>query len=141
MPTTPKRTTTVGIDYGEWSSEDLGSVAIYGTPGQARFDLTRKGALHARCAVVLWLYGQNDYALGEAREWIEYISRGVPDVLQRLTVAVTRLDLPDSPFELKDFRGLLDEFDPGIRLVAADPRKAEDVRQVVRTALLKLEEG
>ncbi|WP_409484826.1 hypothetical protein [Arsenicicoccus dermatophilus] len=140
MPTTPKRSTTVGIDYGEWHSEEFGKVALYGTPGQERFDLTRKGALHSRCAVVLWLMGHNDYALGEAQEWIDYISRGVPDVLQRLTVAVTRLDRDDSAFQLADFRSLLDEIDPQIALTAADPRESDDVYDVIRAALRRMEE-
>lgn len=128
-----KRTTTVGIEYGEWHRDDGPPVALYGTPGQNRFSHAREGALAGRPAVVLWLFGQNGYALEEAEEWLEYIGRD--GGWDRLTVAVTRLDEPGEHPTLHDYRPLLDRFHPEIALLDADPRDPESVRRVVSAAL------
>lgn len=130
-----KRTTTVGIDYGEWHEGASSNVAVYGTPGQVRFDTVRTSTMSFSVHVVLWLFGQNDYALEEAEEWLRYL--GVQDaaVYDTLTVAVTRLDEPGDHPGLEAYREVLDRFGPGIRLLAADPRDRTDVQRVVGLAI------
>lgn len=126
-----KTTTTVGLDYGEWRGP-AGTVAIYGTPGQARFRTDRDRLVPPTTSLVLWLYGQTDYALGEAEEWLRFLN--ARNSSGRLTVAVTRLEIPGGP-PLEEYRPLLDSFDPRIGLIAADPREPHDVARTVLTAL------
>jgi uncharacterized protein len=130
-----KTTTTVGIDYGEWREGTASNVAVYGTPGQVRFDTVRTSTMSFSVHVVLWLYGQNDYALEEAEEWLRYLGVQDTSVYDKLTVAVTRLDQPGDHPPLDAYRQMLDSFGPSITLVAADPRDRADVQRVVAVAL------
>lgn len=130
-----KRTTTVGIDYGEWHEGSSSNVAVYGTPGQVRFDTVRTSTMSFSVHVVLWLFGQNDYALEEAEEWLRYLGAQDGSVYDTLTVAVTRLDEPGEHPGLEDYRETLDRFGTGIRLLAADPRDRGDVQRVVGVAI------
>ncbi|MBM6404461.1 ATP/GTP-binding protein [Phycicoccus sp. CSK15P-2] len=131
-----KRTTTVGIDYGEWHRDDGGAkVAVYGTPGQVRFEMVRSTAVSQKLRLVLWLFGQNDYAIDEADEWLRYLGAKDKGVYDRITVAVTRLDEPGDHPALEDYRELLDRYAPGIPLVAADPRDRESVQRAIDAAV------
>jgi uncharacterized protein len=130
-----KRTTTVGIDYGEWHRVGTSNVAVYGTPGQVRFDTVRTSAMSFSVRLVLWLFGHTGYALEEAEEWLTYLGRDTPGAYQRMTVAITRLAQPGEHPQLEDFRPLLDRFSPTIPLLAADPRERADVERVIHHAL------
>lgn len=130
-----KRTTTVGIDYGEWHEGESSNVAVYGTPGQVRFDTVRTSTMSFSVHVVLWLFGQNEYALEEAEEWLRYLGVQDPGVYDNLTVAVTRLEEEGPHPGLEDYRPMLERFGENIRLLAADPRDREDVKRVVAVAL------
>ncbi len=127
-----KRMTTAGLDYGEWHSPG-GTVALVGTPGQARFRTTRDQARVRSSAIVLWMYGQNHYALDETREWIGVL--GGPRTWARLTVAVTRLEQDTEHPPLEAYREVLDAFSTRIRLTAGDPRDRDSVISVVSLAL------
>lgn len=127
----PKRTTTVGIDYGEWKADDGSTYALYGTPGQERFAEARSGALSPGAKIVLWLFGNSRKALDEAAEWLDLL-----DAAQnhgRMTIAVTRTD-EDGAHSLSEFEAFIHERHPDIAVVLADPRSSEDVRRVVRVA-------
>lgn len=127
-----RRMTTVGLDYGEWMSPE-GAVALVGTPGQARFRATRDAGRARASAIVLWMYGQNDYALEETAEWIGVL--GTESTWARLTVAVTRMDQSENRPNLEDYRPMLDSFSPAIRLIEGDPRDRDSVIEVVALAL------
>ncbi len=127
-----KRSTTVGIDYGEWISP-VGVVSIVGTPGQERFVTMRQSALPRSTAVVLWLFGDRGYAVDEGEEWVTFL--GGRPVWERLTVAVTRHgDTADSP-PLSAFRAMLDRYDRRMPLVTADPRDRGDLVELCSRAL------
>jgi signal recognition particle receptor subunit beta len=127
-----KTTTTVGLEIGEWRAPDGKKVSVVGTPGQERFDLVRRSAMPRSTGVVLWLFGHHDKALLDAELWLEFISNEVST--SKLTVAVTRL-APETEPQLRDFRGVIDQCDARIPLVAADPRDRDSVSDVISTAL------
>lgn len=128
----PKRTTTVGIDYGEWALEDGTRVALYGTPGQERFAEARQSALRPGSRIVLWLYGNSPTALADLDEWLELLDADAAQ--DRLAVAVTRLG-DAGALPLERFREAVAERYPGLPVVGADPRDPDDVRDAVRRAL------
>ncbi|MFT3874225.1 MAG: hypothetical protein QM714_16540 [Nocardioides sp.] len=126
-----KTTTTVGLEIGQWQAPDGSMVSIVGTPGQERFDMVRKSAMPRSQGVVLWLYGHHEHALLDTELWLEFIANEVPT--HKLTVALTRFDGSQAPLE--DFREAVDQVDPAIPLLLADPRERDDVDQVLRTSL------
>lgn len=126
-----KDTTTVGIDYGQWKGPE-GTIALYGTPGQSRFQASRDQAVATATGIVLWLFGHQPDALEEAEAWLTDL--GARRLAPRLVVAVTRTEA-DGAIPLAGYRTLLDRYDPSIPLTTADPRDAGDVERVVRAAL------
>ena len=128
-----KPTTTVGLEMGEWTAPDGRTVSVVGTPGQERFDLVRRSAMPRSAGVVLWLFGDHEQAGLDAELWLDFIAAEVP--LDKITIALTRLDGQDLEAELDAFRQVVDRFSPAIPLVAADPRDADDVQTVVLAAL------
>lgn len=126
-----KATTTVGLEIGEWFAPDGSKVSIVGTPGQERFDVVRRSAMPRSTGVVLWLFGQHEYALLDAELWLDFIATEVPTT--KLTVAVTRLE--EAEHTLDDFREVVAHKDPAIPLVAADPRDRDHVADVLAAAL------
>jgi signal recognition particle receptor subunit beta len=128
-----KRTTTVGLDYGEWHRSDGSVVCLVGTPGQERFVTVRRSAMPRSTSIVLWLFGDQSYAVEEADEWMGYL--GDSRTWARMTLAVTRsTDSPDAP-ALDDYVDMLRRYDPSIPVVAADPRVRADVKRTVLLAL------
>ncbi|KNX39527.1 hypothetical protein VV01_15650 [Luteipulveratus halotolerans] len=130
-----KRTTTVGIDYGEWHPVGRPRVAVYGTPGQLRFDMVRANAMSAGATLVLWLFGDRLDALDEAELWLRHLHTIDARAYERLSVAVTRLGAPGPGLDLADFRARLGAHASGVPVLAADPRARHDVERVVRAAL------
>lgn len=127
----PKRTTTVGIDYGEWKADDGATYAIYGTPGQERFAEARSGALSPGAKIVLWLFGNSPNAFDETAEWLDLLEAS--DNHGRMTVAITRTEEKGAR-PLTEFESFIHERYPDIAVVVADPRSSDDVRRVVRVA-------
>ncbi|SJM64618.1 ATP/GTP-binding protein [Gulosibacter sp. 10] len=126
-----KARTTVGIDYGEWHTPE-GIVALYGTPGQARFRILRSRNLPETTRQILLLYGDHEHALEEAREWLSYLD--AERLGARLTVGLTRLERGGGP-PVVAYRQLLDAlFSREIPLFVVDPRKREDVAFLARMA-------
>lgn len=133
-PGSPRKlTTTVGLDYGEWHRPGGPIVAIVGTPGQERFQTVRKSATPRSSAVVLWLFGDQTYAIDEAREWIEFL--GGERTWRRLTIAVTRLGDRRGCPTLAHYRELAGSYDAGMPVLPADPRDRESVAELVRISL------
>ena len=128
-----KPTTTVGLEMGEWTAPDGRTVSVVGTPGQERFDLVRRSAMPRSAGVVLWLFGDHEHAGLDAELWLDFIAAEV--LMDKITVALTRLAGQDVEAELDAFRQIVDRFSPTIPVLAADPRDAGDVQAVVLTAL------
>lgn len=128
-----KRTTTVGLDYGEWKNPSGGTVAVVGTPGQERFMTMRQSAMPRSTSIVLWLYGDRDYAVDEGEEWVRFL--GDEKVWGKLTLAITRrTGAPHEP-SMDEYREMAHRFNPAIPVIEADPRERESVIRVILTAL------
>jgi signal recognition particle receptor subunit beta len=130
-----KTHTTVGFDYGEWQFDDGTRVGLFGLPGQERFDAVWDNLLPQSSGVVLWIYGDRDPALGvaEMRRWVQAVAQRVPVV--RLAVAVTRLPTGFDDRMLDPYRTALLDYHPLAPVLSADPRQAQDVRQMIAVSL------
>lgn len=133
-----KTTTTVGIDYGVWNRADGGAVALYGTPGQERFEASRSHASNPDAALVLWFFGYEHLLEDQITEWLMVIHK--LDAFDRLVLAVNFRE-PDQADPVDTLRELIPSYGfPEIPVVAADPRDVNDVSAVVERALKRVEE-
>lgn len=128
-----KVTTTVGIEYGEWTSPDGQRVGLYGTPGQIRFAKARSSIIAQRSRIVLWIFG-DEYDVPQTIEfWLNTL--GDSSAHARTVIAVTRIwDVPD-PLDLNELRSELAPEFQRIPLIAADPRNRDDVAAAVMLSL------
>ncbi|MBW3086225.1 hypothetical protein KEM60_02436 [Austwickia sp. TVS 96-490-7B] len=127
-----KRTTTVGIDYGEWTTPSGMRVGVVGTPGQVRFSSTRTSVIARRGSIVLWLFGDHPQPVQQAAEWIERL--GDASVWSRLVLAITRRP-PYGGTDLAEFEACARSYHPQMKVLDADPRVREDVARIIITAL------
>ena len=128
-----KDTTTIGLDYGEWTFLDGSRVTLLGVPGQERFDAMWDALLPHCSAIVLWVYGDRDPTLLEASKWLQTLARR--KALARLAVAVTRLPPDCDDKLLNPYRELVQRFHPFAPVITADPRQANEVMQAITIAL------
>lgn len=128
-----KHTTTVGLDYGELRLPDGSLVALFGLPGQQRFDQMWDSVLKSHSGVLLWLYGNKSNALSECQEWLEILHKR--NATKRLCVTLTRMNEPASNNDIAPFRSLVRRYNPYAPVVTADPRKKESVIRAVLMAI------
>ena len=126
-----KRTTTVGIDYGEWHSRRGERVALIGTPGQHRFQAVREAVAARTTAFVLLVYGDHEFAIDETIEWVQYF--GGEAIVPRLVVGVTRTEHGGPP--VGEYGPRLTAAGIHAPVLACDPRNATDVASVVLTSV------
>lgn len=128
-----KTTTTVGFDYGELYLPNDKTIALFGLPGQQRFDRVWANILTKDAGVILWLYGNQPNSLEQCREWLETLKE--LKALRFLTVVVTRLPQPTPTLLLKPYRDLVREYNPYSPVMTADPRNKNQVIQAVMMAI------
>ncbi len=125
-----KESTTVGLELGRYTAGDGRRVVVVGTPGQQRYDAVRRSAMPRSSAVVLWLFGDHEYATVDLELWAEFIASEVKP--ETMVVAVTRVGENGIDPTWAD---VLARVAPGARLVAADPRDRVHVAAAVAQAL------
>lgn len=128
-----KTTTTVGIEFGIWQRSDGTNVALYGTPGQERFEAVRSPARNPKAALVLWFFGHADFLEDQIDEWLSIIDQ--IGALHRVVIAVNFTDdeLTDPTSELKHL--LQRHGYPPIPVHTVDPRRFVDVATIIEKAL------
>lgn len=124
-----KKTTTVGFDYGELTLEDSTKIALYGLPGQERFNQMWEMLLSGNVGVILWLYGDVEGALEECKSWLDILYQH--QATRFLTVVVTRLPQPTPNHLLQPFRDFVKHYNPYAPVISADPRNRNQVIQAV----------
>ncbi|KQB85164.1 hypothetical protein [Corynebacterium oculi] len=128
--TPTKQSTTVGLDIGLWERPDGTLVGLYGTPGQDRFVACRTPMLNPQAGIVIWLYGNSPKLLEDLYHWIDVA--GGKDSAHRLTVALNYA----STSHLSDVqKSLKKKGYKGVPVHLVDPRREEEVRQLVTTAI------
>ncbi|MDY6054902.1 hypothetical protein [Micrococcus sp.] len=128
-----KTTTTVGIDYGEWTDPEGNRIALLGTPGQVRFSSARESVTAGRARVVLWIFGQRPDAAFQIGRWLELL--GDASVWSRTVIALTRLEGADPERAIALARRTLDPRFQHVPVLVADPREAADVARVTLASL------
>ena len=121
----PKRTTTVGIEYGQWQAPNGDQVGLYGTPGQVRFSSARTSIMAARARIILWMYGNSPSLIDDIDVWLAHL--GDADVHARTLVALTRFDESDDRVAVRALRRRLDAAHQHVPIVRADPRNRDQV--------------
>jgi len=132
----PKKTTTVALDFGQLALTDGTAVSLYGTPGQVRFsfmwEILSKGSL----GVILLIDGRSATALTDLELYLEQFQRLGSE--QPLVIGVGRLPV-DSGQELQRLSCAVATRAKAVPVFSVDVRNREDVLLLVETLLCILE--
>lgn len=131
-----KLLTTVGIDYGQILLPPDIKVALYGTPGQDRFEViwgvVTKGAL----GVIVLIDSSSPKAPKELPYYIDYFRENGMD---NIVVGLTHTDLENGHLSIDDCFEILDQRDLVLPIFTVDPRQKEDILLVLETLLASIE--
>lgn len=119
-----KNTTTVAMDYGELTLEDGEKLFLYGTPGQRRFDFMSTFLTKNALGLIVLIDNTHASALDE----LDYYLNLNADFLRNnpAIIGVSHFDQSATPAIDDYYQALSERGDPW-PVIAADPRKADDV--------------
>ncbi|MBR9830118.1 MAG: GTP-binding protein [Oceanospirillales bacterium] len=128
-----KPTTTVGLDYGEILLGDAGKVALYGIPGQERFDfmwpIVAKGAM----GVILLLDCSQDNYIEKLASFADTFSKWVDP--GSFVVALNR----GTENDLEACNLLVEKRDVVMPVFMADPREKDDLNMLLHVLISNAE--
>lgn len=130
-----KPTTTVAMDYGEIQLDD-DMVALYGIPGQERFDFMWSILAEGALGAVLLLNHERAQACQDLLDYLD----AFPELSDRgaLVVAVGRTGAPTAQ-ALQPYREILGERRMALPVFAADVRRRSDVLLLIETLIANAE--
>lgn len=131
-----KKTTTVGMDYGEVEIDDGLVLRLYGTPGQARFrhmwEVLAKGAF----GFIILIDNTRATPLADLTIYLDAFKAQIEQTA--VVIAITRTDLSATP-DLEVYNQFLTERDEFYPVIAADMRKPDDVLTLLDVLFTTLE--
>jgi signal recognition particle receptor subunit beta len=124
-----KAHTTVAMDFGRITFADDLALFLFGTPGQRRFEMMWEILSEGMLGFIVLVHAGDPRSLAEATHILATFRRyaDVPYV-----VGVTHLDVVEDPAPpvLERVRRVLD-IPGGVPVVACDPRRREDIKDLV----------
>jgi len=123
-----KHLTTVGLEYGEIRLSAQERFALFGLPGQDRFEHMWRMVLPGAMGVLLLLHAADP--LDVFRVWLDRVATHAPG--GNLVVGVTRAQA-EGESALQRYRTLLTRHGARAAAFTLDPRVADDVRCAVMT--------
>ena len=127
-----KKTTTVGIDYGEIRISSQERYALFGVPGQPRFAHIWQSVVPTAMGAILLVDASQTQELATCTDWLVRLKGMAPAI--KVVIGVTRVSLSDEK-SLSAYRHILAKWDPHTPVVAADPRDPRHVRSLIATLL------
>lgn len=131
-----KKTTTVGMDYGEIQIDEQLTLRLYGTPGQERFsfmwDILAKGAL----GIIILIDNTRPDPIADMTMYLDNFREYILD--SAAVIAVTRTEKAPQP-SLNEYHQCLIQRGEMYPLTTADTSRREDVLMLLDTLFSSLE--
>lgn len=133
-----KHTTTVGLDYGEFTIELSNQnylMRLYGVPGQERFsyswDILQKGC----SGIVLLADANHKLLIEDITYYTNVINKN--SVVIPMVIAITKHDHMNIP-QKQQLQNLIDEAGSNIPVIWVDVRCSEDIVKILNELLLMI---
>ncbi len=131
-----KLLTTVGIDFGQILLPPDTKIALYGTPGQERFQLVWSIVTQGALGAIILIDGSSEKAPEELPYYVDYFhSHGMDNIV----VGITHTDVENGYLTLDECFDILSEHDFVFPVFAVDGREKADVLLLVETLLASIE--
>ncbi|MCB1886318.1 MAG: ATP/GTP-binding protein [Rhodocyclaceae bacterium] len=128
-----KEKTTVAMDYGAMRLEDGGTVHLYGTPGQERFDFMWEILTEGGIGLVLLIDNARENPFSDLRFYMEAFGKFIRSTA--VVVGVSRFDLKDDP-TIEAYNHRLEAMGfPNVPVFEVDARDRRDISLLVEALL------
>jgi len=138
--TLAKQFTTVGLDYGQITLGNGEHLALYGTPGQERFDFMWRILAQGALGVIILIDNRSAHPLTDLELYLRALA---PTIHQggnhsACVVGIGRMEQQPTP-GLDDFAVCLRSHDIVCPVVATDVRDKSQVVELIELLLLQIE--
>ncbi len=131
-----KLLTTVGIDYGSIMLPPDTKVALYGTPGQQRFQVMWNIVTNGALGAIILIDSQSPKAKEELPYYVTYFNdKG----MENIVVGLTHTDLGDGNLTLDECFDVMDANDLLFPIFSVDSRRKEDTMLLIDGLLASIE--
>lgn len=131
-----KTTTTVAMDYGELTLPDGRVLAIFGTPGQRRYDFICKILINSALGLIILI----DHTSAEAVDDLRYYLEIYDDVLDDIPCVVGVSHTDEDPFfSPEPYIEAMGDLATIVPVCALDARRTEDITAVIECLLAILQ--
>ncbi|WP_039747579.1 GTP-binding protein [Solimonas variicoloris] len=131
-----KDTTTVALDYGEFTLDDGSRIQLIGTPGQLRFDFMWRVLANGALGVILLVDNSRPAPLDDVREYLRHFRDFAEGA--RLVIGVGRTESHPQP-TVDAYADLLAGEALLLPVLSVDVRRRDDVLMMVHVLLSQLE--
>lgn len=135
-PRISKLSTTVGLDFGQFTLANGDRVRLFGTPGQERFEFLWGVLSHNALGIVILTDNSRPDPLGD----LEVYLRGFSYQLDQLpcTIGVGRTEVHPRP-SIDDYADLVARYGRLVPVLPVDVRRKDDVVLLIDSLLAQLE--
>ncbi|PID58446.1 MAG: GTP-binding protein [Gammaproteobacteria bacterium] len=131
-----KLLTTVGIDYGQIMLPPDTKIALYGTPGQERFQLVWNIVTQGALGAIILIDSTSEKAPAELPFYVDYFYQ---NGLKNIVVGLTHTDISNGHLTLDDCFDVLSKHDFVFPVFAVDSREKGDVLLLIESLLASIE--
>ena len=133
-----KATTTVAMDYGEFSLDDGQKIRLYGTPGQKRFEFMWRILIDGGLGLIILVDNSRDDPLADLSTYLEDFGDYIDQTAA--VVGITRLGDHPAP-TLDEYVELMAQKGQIHPVFEVDIRQTDDVLLLIDALLSCLEEA
>lgn len=135
-PFVKKASTTVGLDYGEFTLCNGEKLRLYGTPGQGRFDFMWKILSHGALGLIILIDNSSSAPLVDLDTYLQGFAELIKETA--CVVGVVRMDIHPIP-SISSFASHLETRGVLCPVIPVDVRDADQVFVLLDLLLLQLE--
>lgn len=131
-----KELTTVGIDYGQIMLDSGVKVALYGTPGQKRFEMVVQMVVRGALGCVLLIDSSSEKA---QEDFVYYLSFLRDKQVTNIVVGLTHADAEHQHLTTDTCYTLMEKDNVVLPIFTVDPREKTDILLMVEALLASIE--
>ncbi|QYZ67490.1 MAG: GTP-binding protein [Gammaproteobacteria bacterium (ex Lamellibrachia satsuma)] len=131
-----KETTTVAMDYGLMTLSGIGTLHLYGTPGEPRFDFMWDILSKGSVGLILLIDSSRTDPFSDLHFFLRSFKKFTSK--NRVAIGITKMDLCSTP-SIDEYQAQLRNILPNIPVFSVDARNHIDVALLIEALIFSLD--